>query len=315
MGLRDLLGRGARRPGWLAVSIQPGSLSFAHAIAGPGGKSAVTRCGTRNLDKAVNNADRVAKELALDRYQCAALLPSSDYQVMLVDAPNVPQAELKTAVRWKLKDMLDYRLDEATVDMLDIPPDATGGSRGHWVYAVAARNEIIRQCIQRFDDARIPLAVIDIVETAQRNVAALFETPERGLAFLYVAEGYALLTINYRRELYLARRIDVGMESFMGDDEAAREDALSRIGLELHRSFDHFDRQFPFVGVAKLLLGPEPKETGLAAYLSQNLDFPVEHARLSDVLTFGADATVDQEAAWRLFPVVGAALRDSAKSP
>jgi len=86
------------------------------------------------------------------------------------------------------------------------------------------------------------------------------------------------------------------------------------LGIELQRSFDHFDRQFPFVGLAKLVLGPEPKDTGLAGYLSQNLGIAVEQGRLEDVLELGPQVAFVGDEAWRLFYVLGAALRSEVKA-
>jgi len=294
--------------------MQPGALTFAHGVCGPAGKCEIRRCGTRELGASFKDADRVAKDLGVDQYQCLTLLSPTDYQLLLVEAPNVPIAELKTAVRWRVKDMLDYHLDDATIDVLDIPVDPASGGRGHSMYAVAARNDIIQGCIERFTAARIPLSVIDIAETAQRNIAALYEPPDRGVGLLYLGPAHALLTINFRGELYLARRIDVGIEQLLSAGEAQRDEAMNRVLLELQRSFDHLDRQFPFVTMAKLLLGPEPRDTGLAAYLSANLDLAVEPASLSDVVSFEPGAPPEGEAAWRLFHVLGAALRNEVKT-
>lgn len=298
----------ARAEGWLAISLQSGALAFAHGVRTPGEKATIKRCGTRVLDEAPKAAEKAAKDLGAASYRCLTVLPANEYQLLLVEAPTVPAAELKQAVRWRLKDMVDYPVNEATIDALDIPPDPAGAGRGHSMYAVAARNDVIRECMERFDAARIPLSVIDIAETAQRNIAALFEPPERGLAFLYAGSNHVLLTVNYRGELYLARRIEVKIDQLFGP---GAEEARNRILLELQRSFDHFDRQFPFVGsMAKLLIGPEPRETGLAEYLGQNLDMPVEPARLDEAIEFSPEATLEADANWRLFHVIGAALRE-----
>jgi MSHA biogenesis protein MshI len=308
--------RSSREEGWLAISMQPGVLNFAHGIRDSAGKCSITRCGTRAMDAAFKDADRVARELEAGRYRCLTLLAPDDYQLLLVEAPNVPPAELRTAVRWRVKDMLDYHVEDATIDVLDIPPDPSSVSahRAHSMYAVAARNDVIQGCIGRFEAAHIPLSVIDIGETAQRNIAALFEPPGRGLAFLYVGASHAMLTINFSGELYLARRIEVTADQLAASSAAAQDDAKGRILLELQRSFDHFDRQFPFVGLAKLMLGPERTDTGLAGYLSQNLGVPVEEARLGDVLGVDPRAVLDDDATWRLFHVIGAALRSETKA-
>src|SRR5688572_26730648 len=58
---------------------------------------------------------RLRREFHLERFRCATLLPAPQYQLQLLDAPNVPDAELKSAVRWKLKDFLEYPVESATV--------------------------------------------------------------------------------------------------------------------------------------------------------------------------------------------------------
>src|SRR5262245_41425598 len=114
--------------GWLAISMRPGTLEFAHGVRDSSTRGAIKRCGTRLFDESPKEADRVARELALDRYRCLTLLAPDEYQLLLVEAPNVQPAELKAAVRWRVKDLLDYHVDDATIDVLDIPPDPSGGS-------------------------------------------------------------------------------------------------------------------------------------------------------------------------------------------
>jgi MSHA biogenesis protein MshI len=307
--------RGALEPGWLVVSLRPGEMSFAHGQYVPGGTSIVDRCGTRALDGEFEGAERLAKELGFDRYQCSTLLAPGEYQLLLVDAPNVPRPELKTAIRWRIKDLLDYHIDDATVDLLGVPPNPAAGERPNSLYAVTARNDVIQACVGRFEAARIPLSVIDIPETSQRNVAALFESDERGLAMLHLGQDQGLLTINYRRELVLARRIEVGMQDLLAAAPGvAREEQFQRVLLELQRTFDHFDRHFAYVPVAKLMLAPDPEDCGLLEFLAANLDLPLERVRLSGAIAFGSRAELEPEEEWRLFHLIGAALRHESKA-
>lgn len=298
--------RGRRQPGWLAISLEPGRLHFAHAV-GPADRPALARCGSRPIVEE-KDLERAAKELGVERHQCLSVLPASDYQLLLVDAPNVPRAELKNAARWKVKDMLDYPVEQATLDVLDIPADA-GGARAHSMYTVAARNEVIQACMERCSRARIPLSVIDIAETAQRNIATFYEPPDRAVAMLYAAKEHVLLTVNFRGELYMARRIDVGLDELEKLAQGRSDEAKNRVLLELQRSFDHLERQFPFVSLGKVLVAPTPADTGLQSYLAENLDLPVEEVRLAELIDLAPDVELERETAWRLFHVVGAALR------
>jgi MSHA biogenesis protein MshI len=306
--------RTTREPGWLAVSLQPGEVSFVHGQIAPGGAATIDVCGTQIFEGDFEAAQNAAREHGLGRYQCATLLSPGEYQVLLVEAPNVPQAELKTAIRWRIKDLLDYHVNDATVDVLAVPPNPAGSERAQSMYAITARNDLIQACIGRFESARIPLTVIDIPETAQRNVASLFESGDRGLAMLYMGGREGLLTINFRRELMLSRRIDIGLEEMALATGAAREEQFQRVLLELQRTFDHFDRQFAYVPVAKLMIAPDPETTGLLEFLSGNLDMPVERVRLSAAIDFGARAELEPREEWRLFHLVGAALRHESKA-
>ena len=46
--------------------------------------------------------------------------------MLSLEAPAVPREELKTAVGWRLKDMLDFHIDDATIDVLAIPGAQAG---------------------------------------------------------------------------------------------------------------------------------------------------------------------------------------------
>ena len=45
-----------------------------------------------------------------------------------------------------------------------------------------------------------------------------------------------------------------------------------------------------------------------------DLDIPVEEIQLAEMLTLAADVELEREAAWRLFHLLGAALRNEVKA-
>jgi MSHA biogenesis protein MshI len=177
------------------------------------------------------------------------------------------------------------------------------------MFAIAARNKIIEQMQHRCLGARWPLSVIDIPEMAQRNIAARLEPEGRGLAMLSFNADGGLLTISFRGELHLVRRIDIAPELLREPDLERRHASFDRITLELQRSLDHFDRQYHYISVAKLLLAPNDAD-GLESYLSSNLYTPVESFALDSVFELGAVPELAASAAQqRYFLALGAALR------
>ncbi len=307
--VRTWLAREKKVTGWFAASVDANALSFAHGAFAP--SPAISSYGSRPLGAEKQALHKLAHELHLQRYRCSTLLKPGEYQLVLVEAPNVPPAELKSAMRWRLKDLIDYHVDDAALDVLDIPPENASSSRAHMMYAVCARNDIIQSVIRTYQEAEIPLSVIDIVETAQRNIGVLFEEQSRGCALVYFGEEGALLTINFRQELYLARRFEIPFRQFASEN--TRQEALERVALELQRTFDHFERQYPYIAVSKLLVAPISVEVGMAAALAKNLTVPVQAIDLRTKLAFDGEGP-DLPTQWRLFHHFGAALRHEAKA-
>lgn len=239
-----------------------------------------------NAGDEVETLQRLRRELHLEKFRCATLLPARQYQLQSIDAPNVPEAEMKSAVRWRLKDFLEYPVESATIDVVAIPADQAAAGRSRSVYAVSARNQDIESRMKMFAQAKIPLRVIEVAEMAQRNLATLFESDQRALAMLSFSEEGGLLTFSAGGELYLSRRIEISLDQLVGLPAEVRDQLFERIALELQRSLDHFDRQFSNIPLARLLLAPLPDELGLSTYLAGNLSAPVESVNLGDVLDF-----------------------------
>jgi MSHA biogenesis protein MshI len=302
------------QPGWMAISTDPDAIRLAHIERPAQGKPRVDHWGTVKLDdKDGAELQRAAQEYKLASYRCATLLHPAEYQLLMVDAPNVPREELKAAIRWRVKDLLEYHVDDATLDVLDIPIDKDAEGQSHYMYAVAAKNEIVQKQIARFERAKIALQAIDIPETAQRNIAELYASAQRGIGMLTFDRSGGLFTLSFDGDLYLARRLDLSWHHLSAAGADQRQAYFERIGVELQRSLDHFERQYRNISLSELLLGPMPEDIGLLAFLGSQLYLPLRQIDLGDALEFsGADMDVDQQ--WQFLHVLGAALRAEAKA-
>jgi len=259
--------------------------------------------------------EKLRREANLDGYHFTTLLAPGEYQLLLVEAPHVPAAELKTAIRWKIKDSLNYRIDDATVDVLQIPASKSGPERVQSLYAVAAANDTIQKHMALFEQAKIKLDVIDIPEMAQRNIAALFEQEDRALALLVFDDNGGLLTFTSGGELYLARRIEISAGQLQDANESLREQSRDRVELELQRSLDYFDRQFNHLPVSRILVSA-PDNTGLVEFLAGIIGAQVEKLDLSQVMDISAvPALAGSEFVAYALPALGAALRREGHAP
>ncbi|MCS0588437.1 type IV pilus biogenesis protein PilM [Massilia norwichensis] len=298
---------------WLAIVPQRDGIVAASVRRSTDGKPALTLALFTAGAVSVDALEKAGKDLHAASYRCTTVLGGGDYQFMSVEAPNVPRAELKTAMRWRLKDVLDFPVMEATYDVLDIPLDANAAARPQQsIFAVAARNSVIQARQKLFTQAKIRLRTIDIPEMAQRNVSALLEPEGRGLAMLSFSDDGGLLTVSWRGELYLSRRIDVTLAQLLEADQERRHASFDKITLELQRSLDNFERQFSFISVAKLVLAPTGAE-GLQDYLAGNLYTRVETLDLAQVLDLQGVPELEGAARQqRFFVAIGAALREEA---
>lgn len=300
-----------REPGWMAVVPSRVRIDLAH----------VRREGLARPEIRLMESFRIESDLAaslhrlhsakkLGCYSCTTLLANGQYHLAQFETPAVPAEERAEALRWKFKDTVDFPVDTASIGVLDVPMEA-GGTRQPMVYAVAAGLSAISPLMKTFDASKVPLDAIDIPELAQRNIAALFEEENRGLAFLALDDTGGLLTITYRGELYAVRRIEVSATQLAEADADRRSTLLERVMLELQRTLDNFDRQYSFISVAGLMTATCPAVPDLQSYLTQNLYVQVREMNLANVfdLTAVPELLGNQELQAQYLLAIGAALR------
>jgi MSHA biogenesis protein MshI len=302
--------RNGRTQGWAALRfVSPSGLQLVQVTRPAGGhRPAVSGCDGFPLDGNGASLERVCKEAQLRRWTCTLLLGPGEYQMLLVEMPNVPAEELGSALRWRVKDLLDYPVEEATVEVLEIPDRGMPG-RSKALYAIAARTPLLRERVLRLKAAKVPLQVIDVPEMAQRNLATLHD-PAGAVALLAFDGSGGLFTVTQGGDLYLTRRIEVTLGELQDADEARARQHLERVALELQRSLDHVDRQLPFIALDKLLLGPLPAPVGLREFLAENLGIPVTTLDLAQLMDFSAvPELADPAEQCAHFHILGAALR------
>lgn len=310
----SLFKRTSRDAGWFCISLAVHGVYFVR-MKRAGAQIQVVTCVFHPMESVTpSELEKIAKEIHLGAFQFTTLLAPDEYQLMMVDAPNVPVEELKTAIRYRIKDSLNYHVDDATVDVLQIPGNKSGGSRPQSLYAIAASNVTIQKRIELFEKAKINLSVIDIPEMAQRNVATLFETEGRGLALLAFDERGGMLTFTCDGELYLSRRLEITSGQLRDVNEDIRRQYFDRVELEVQRSLDYFDRQFHQISLNKMLVSA-PAEVGLVELLADSMGLPVEPLNLVQVMDVSAvPALLESDFVMEALLPIGAALRQERRA-
>ncbi len=300
-----------RRPGWMALVSQGGEMALAHVVRDRRARPEVRLLERFSLD---GNEGQVLQRLKAARrlksYRCTTLIGDGEYSLSPVEAPAVPLEERKEALRWLIRDLVSYPVDNACLDVLEIPSEGQPPGRPVSVMVVSAGEAAVRARIAPFAEAGVPLDVIDIPELAQRNVAALLEDDNRGLVFLRIDESGMMLTLTFHGELIAIRRGEMNTRQLNGDDAALRERVLERLVLELQRSLDNFDRQFSHIPVSKVVLAAYPVVENLTEALREAIYLPVHEIDLASVLDFPSIPELKQpQNQARNVLAIGAALR------
>jgi MSHA biogenesis protein MshI len=311
--LLDWLSRSRQVSGLLAVAIEPETLKFAH-VRYSRERPRATQWWSVASDASdqATSLQRSAKERALSRSTMTTLLEPADYQILIVEPPKVPAEELRAAIRWKIKDLIEYHIDDATVDVFEVRDEKDTKGQAKAMYAVATPNEVVQKRIGLFEQARLPLRIVDIPEMAQRNIATLFESPDKATAMLAFSSWGGLLTISFHGELLLTRRLEVTAGQ-LGQREHG-DHYRERVATEITRSLDMFERQRLSVAVGELVLAPLPQDPDLEQFLRDKLYVPVAGVDLPRVMDFAGTGEPSLEDQWEYFHLFGAAMRVEEKA-
>ena len=328
----------------LALGGSADAIVYAHANAA----GRLQRCGVvERGEDSPQEFGRRLRGLGLPAQGVCAVLPLAQAQLLQVDAPAVRPEEMKAAARWKVKDLVNGRVEDMTIDVMFVGDERARGARH--LFVTAARNDTVRDIVERSRGCGLEVSVIDLAETTQRNLQSALARAqglaERANAALVRHGAQCLLTICAGDELFYARRldfeyaptgetplpalaapaalagadalelhgahfIDYGAEPGVG---AAGEAEAPRLVIELQRSFDVWERSWPDLPLAALWVEVGEDSPALAAQLQAALGqrvgvFDVE--RIFPGFAAAAGTPAVREA---VFPVLGALLRHEAR--
>lgn len=294
--------------GLAGVGIHPDGVSFVQVERPEQGAPAVATWDFRRVTDGADFATvlaQLANDRGLRRLHCTTLLDPFDYRLLAAEAPPVPPEELADAMRWRVKDLLDFDIQDATLEIFPSPVKPSGTDVKP-VYVVVAHNTALRQRIHLLDGANINVDVVDIPELALRNVASLLDTQDRGVALLCLAENSGFITLTRRDVLYMSRTLNVALDELR--DTTERAPLLDRIVLEVQRSLDYYVSHLRQAPVDRLMLAPLPTGfPGLDSYFSDRLGIPVSLLKLNELAQW--QVAIPPEIEPRCLATFGAALR------
>lgn len=280
----------------------------------PGQRPAIEHCAFYSCegDEPVEQvARRVVGKLGIATAGVFAVAGTDDYQLVQVEAPEVQPAELRAAIRWRLRDVINFHIDDAVVDVFQIP-DQSRRAQAKMLFAVAARSAAVQRLVTTLAPLARDFNVIDIPELCLRNLSALLPQDQRGMATLLLGPKSAQFILTRQGVLYLARRIEYarGFDvSLRGDSsDGGRQIDAPALALELQRSLDYFESHYDQAPIGDLVIAPAgERAAALADRLRSESSLRIGVLSLSEAMD-GADALPGDLPAECLL-ALGAALR------
>jgi len=253
---------------------------------------------------------KLVKSMKIEGKECSYVLNRKDYNLHLVEAPEVEASELRAAVRWKIKDLLDMKVEDAAIDVFQVPTDAYRGRK--MVYVVAALKSKIKGIVEMVNESGLEMAVIDIPELVMRNLSSHCIDDENGLAFMDLRRNGSTMNITRQGELYLSRRINTQLDpNIMQSIEW--ESLKDRLALEIQRSLDYYESQMGQIPINRIVIAQRQYDgAALAAELNDMLSAEVSVLSLSDHLNSTTELTAESQQIG--MAAIGATLRTNKKS-
>jgi len=250
-------------------------------------------------------------------------MPRGSYNLMQTELPSVPAEELQDAVRWQIRDLLDFPADDAVIETIEFDDTANGQPLS---FAVAAQRSKVQELVGAVrDGAGLDLRAIDIPELSLRVLLKEVEGSEQGLALLILWQNAGLVVITRGEELCMARKVGVGLEALLNaadpepdagvDISMAQQELLDETILDIQRSLDFYESNVARRPVRKVLIAPlEAPLPGLVEYLDTYLNPEVGFLDLNRMFEHAHPREGDNEEGSEqrspcVLPAISAAMR------
>jgi MSHA biogenesis protein MshI len=234
----------------------------------------------------------------------SGVLSTQDYELVQVEAPEVHPNELRAAVRWKLRDIINFPVAEAVIDVFDIPRQARYVET-RMIFVVAARGEAVDRIVRLINPRVRRFDVMDIPEMCLRNLSALLPADSQGVALVALGDGFAQLVLTCQGILYLARRIELPSAS---DPEGRAGIDAAGVALELQRSLDYYESHYDRPPINEIVIASgDARAERLRDELITETGMSVEVFEPAEL--FEVAAGVEPDLRWPGLIALGAALR------
>lgn len=203
--------------------------------------------------------------------KCHIVLSAQQSQIVQIDKPNVPMAEINAALKWQVKDLVTISPDNMVLDYFDGPLLAGGKEKIHVVCApinelkqiVAATNKDGAEVV---NITTVEFAFANLLPTQSDACLLVCQQPNEEIILLIVKQG----------KLYFHRRLRGFRQIANKTEDELAMTVIDNLALEVQRSSDYFERQLKQAPIKEIkVLLPMDNESFFARKLAENSHIPV----------------------------------------
>ncbi len=206
----------------------------------------------------------------LKHVDCYCVLSEKEYQLLLVEPPDVPEKELISAMQYKVKELINIDVDNVVIDVFQQPEKKM-------LYTVVVEKKIIARMVDFVNATGLSLVTIDIEELSCRNLWDHYPMNERGIAVLTIKENEGKILIIKQGNLYLSRRFSIHYGG--GVFDSLPEDELI---LELQRSLDYYERQMGQSAPAEIIFCGMVKKEKITDIIKQSFQQNIQCVEITE---------------------------------
>ena len=212
--------------------------------------------------------------------QCHLVLSNGHSQIVQVDRPNVPDAEINAALKWQIKDLVNIAPDNMVLDYFDGPLLAGGLEKINVV--CTAKNELAELV------TTLTTEELNVVSITTEEFAFASLLPVQQDAVLFVCqqpnEEINLLIIK-NGQLFFSRRLRGFSQIANKSETDLTAGAIDSLSLEIQRSTDYFERQLKQAPIKTIeVLVPMANEAFLARKLAENTNVEIKLFTMPNLL-------------------------------
>lgn len=212
---------------------------------------------------------QVLEKKGLKKKSCVCLLEPHQYQTFLLEKPNVPNHELKEAIRWRVAELIDYPIQEACLDYLELPCKV--GLDTSMIYIVVSKVMDVQRALDTATAVGLKPKTIEIPETALRYYIHQNQKSRVSKVLVVFYEQYTYLIITKHLDLLLMRRLECSYQEILTNSTCMAQ----TLALEIQRSLDYCSAHFTDASHAQVYIDVLGLPKSFQAELSTVLGMPV----------------------------------------